>query len=535
MTGFIRRIFDFFNLEKPNETGSNELASTEPTQMARTVEVDIAQDDPILIYFSTAPGVVDIDRLQIDSPALSQMKDIGIKLVVPLVSQGELIGLLNLGPRRSEQDYSSDDLHLLNNLATQAAPALRVAQLVREQQFEARERERLDQELRVARVIQQTLLPKEVPQIPGYEVSAYWQPARAVSGDFYDFVIYPDGKLGIIVADVTDKGVPAALVMATTRTLLKQSAEQFVSPGNVLERANNLLVPDIPRNMFVTCLFVILDPKTGGFVFANAGHNLPIKCGMGEAEELLARGMPLGLIPGIDYEERESRLKPGQGLVLYSDGLTEAHNPQGEMFESQRLLTLLKSYSGSAAQIQASLEELSSFTGPDWEQEDDVTLVALERLPLNQADFDDSTIDERMHILADFEIESAPGNERKAMEKVVDVIHGLNFTKEKLEKLKTAVAESTMNAMEHGNKYRHDLPVRVVVLASEDSVRVRIRDYGGGRTIPEQVLPDIDAKLAGLQSPRGWGLFLIKNMVDAVHVHTDEKHHTVELVMEIED
>jgi hypothetical protein len=119
------------------------------------------------------------------------MKMAGVRLAVPLVSQGELIGLLNLGARRSEQEYSSDDRRLLNNLATQAAPALRVAQLARQQQIEARERERMDQELRVARVIQQTLLPKKLPEIQGYKVAAHWQPARAVSGDFYDFFEFP--------------------------------------------------------------------------------------------------------------------------------------------------------------------------------------------------------------------------------------------------------------------------------------------------------------------------------------------------------
>jgi serine phosphatase RsbU (regulator of sigma subunit) len=192
-----------------------------------------------------------------------------------LVSQGELIGLLNLGPRLSEADYSTDDHRLLNTLSTQAAPALRVAQLARQQQIEARQRERMEQELRVARVIQQTLLPKEIPAIPGWSMAAHWQPARAVSGDFYDFLTFPDGKLAIIVGDVTDKGVPAALVMATTRSILRFAAERHESPGKVLELANNQLCPDIPQNMFVTCLYALLDTVSGVIRYANAGHNLP--------------------------------------------------------------------------------------------------------------------------------------------------------------------------------------------------------------------------------------------------------------------
>src|SRR6185437_9133225 len=136
------------------------------------------------------------------------------------------------------------DRGLLNNLATQAAPAVRVAQLVHQQQIEARERERIEQELRVARHIQQTLLPKELPSLPGWEVSAYYQPARAVGGDFYDFLPLADGKLGLVVGDVTDKGVPAALLMATTRSILRAAGQSLTSPGEVLERVNDLLCPD---------------------------------------------------------------------------------------------------------------------------------------------------------------------------------------------------------------------------------------------------------------------------------------------------
>lgn len=161
------------------------------------------------------------------------MRAAGIRLVVPLVSQGELIGLINLGSRLSEQEYSSDDHKLLADLATQAAPALRVAQLVKQQQQEAAERERIEQELKVARLIQQTLLPQALPALDGWGVSAYYQSARAVGGDFYDFIYFEDGRIGFVVADVTDKGVPAALVMATTRTLLRAAAERLEAPGAV--------------------------------------------------------------------------------------------------------------------------------------------------------------------------------------------------------------------------------------------------------------------------------------------------------------
>ena len=310
------------------------------------------------------------------------MKAADIKVVVPLVSQGELIGLLNLGPRLSQQEYSADDRKLLNDLATQTAPAVQVAQLVREQQQQAQERERIEQELKVARLIQQTLLPKHVPDLPGYGLAAYYQPAREVGGDFYDFLELEDGRLGLVVGDVTDKGVPAALVMATTRTLLRASAQRLDSPGEVLKRVNDVMVQDIPPQHVYH--LPLRDPRPGDGPprYANAGHDLPYrrKASAGGAEELRATGMPLGLLPGMAYEEKEIVLDRGDSVLFYSDGLVEAHDPQREMFGFPRLQGLVAGHrSGGAAMVNFLLSELARFTGEDWEQEDDITLVTLER------------------------------------------------------------------------------------------------------------------------------------------------------------
>lgn len=362
--------------------GVETTVSEEVTQQAAP-EFDIAPNDPVLAYFASVSGVVELEKVDLDSPALRAMKAADVKIVVPLVSQGELIGLLNLGPRLSQQEYSADDRKLLNDLATQTAPAVRVAQLVRQQQEEAQERERIEQELRVARLIQQTLLPKEIPTLPGYELAAYYQPAREVGGDFYDFLDLEDGRFGLIVGDVTDKGVPAALVMATTRTMLRAAAQRLDSPGEVLRRVNEVLVPDIPQNMFVTCLYAILDPASGHLVYANAGHDLPYRRRSGRsegAEELRARGMPLGLLPGMAYEEKEIDLLEGESVLFYSDGLVEAHDARREMFGFPRLQGLVGAHrSGGSSLISFLLAELARFTGDGWEQEDDITLVTLDR------------------------------------------------------------------------------------------------------------------------------------------------------------
>ena len=340
----------------------------------------IAPNDPILVYFASASGVVEIEKLDIDSPALQAMKAAEVKLVAPLVSQGELIGLLNLGPRMSEQEYSADDRKLLGDLAIQTAPAVRVAQLVRQQQREAQERERIEQELRIARLIQQTLLPKSVPELGDYQIAAYYQPAREVGGDFYDFLDFEDGHIGLIVGDVTDKGVPAAIVMATTRTMLRAVAQQLDSPGKVLERVNDALYPDIPSNMFVTCLYAVLDTKSGHLRYANAGHDLPYLRHANGASELRATGMPLGLMPGMGYEEKEAAMEAGDNVLFYSDGLVEAHDQQREMFGFPRLQGIVGAHRvGGPALIDFLLAELERFTGEDWEQEDDITMVTLQR------------------------------------------------------------------------------------------------------------------------------------------------------------
>ena len=517
-------------------------ASADPPPQA--APVDIAPNDPIVAYFQAAGGAVEIDTLELDSPALESLREAGVKLVVPLVSQGELIGLLNLGPRLSEQEYSGDDRRLLDNLAAQAAPAVRVGQLVREQEVEARTRQRFEQEMQVAKLIQQNFLPKDLPDLPGWQIEAYYRPAREVGGDFYDVIALPDGQVGVVVGDVTDKGVPAALVMAATRSVLRASAQRIVAPGEVLERINEHLCPDMPPKMFVTCLYGVLDPASGRFRFANAGHNLPYVRTDDGVVELRARGMPLGLMPGMTYEEKEAVLAPGESVLLHSDGLVEAHDPKREMFGFPRLMGLVGAHRGGSELIDRLLSDLDSFTGPDWEQEDDITLVTLERSSHTPPEALGTVGGRERHgasaanggaprTLADFELPSVEGNERLAIERVEGAVAELSLPAARLERLKTAVGEATMNAMEHGNGYRADAPVRLSVLASDADVRVRITDHGGGREIPEAETPDIEAKLAGLQTPRGWGLFLIQNMVDAMEVTTDERHHTIELSLEL--
>ena len=245
---------------------------------------------------------------------------------------------------------------------------------------EARERERIEQELRVARSIQQELLPETLPKLDGWRIATHYGPAREVGGDFYDFLELSNGRLGLVVGDATGHGMPAALVMATTRGMLRAVVRSSESPGEVLARVNEALVADIPPSTFVTCFYGVLDPENGRFRYANAGHNLPCRRHDGQAEELRARGMPLGLMPGMSYEEKEVVLEKGESVLFYSDGLVEAHDPKGEMFGFPRLRRMVEEHAEDGSLVDFLMDELRSFTGGDgWEQEDDITLVTLQR------------------------------------------------------------------------------------------------------------------------------------------------------------
>jgi serine phosphatase RsbU (regulator of sigma subunit)/predicted ester cyclase len=247
---------------------------------------------------------------------------------------------------------------------------------------EIRERERVEQDLRVARSIQQASLPEEVPTLEDWQISPFYRPAREVGGDFYDFHLLPEGKLGLAVGDATGKGVPAALVMSTTCGMLQLAAQasDSSSPGEVLYRVNETLVTRIPANMFVTCFYAILDPQRGTLSYANAGHDLPyLRRRGGQCEELRARGMPLGIMPGMRYEQKEIVLEEGEAALFYSDGLVEAHDPKGEMFGFPRLRELIATHGEETSLEETLLEELYSFTGEEWEQEDDITLLTLRR------------------------------------------------------------------------------------------------------------------------------------------------------------
>ncbi len=500
------------------------------TEALADSSIEIPAGDALEAVLLDAGGPVDLSENRVDSPAARSLRESGVELVVPLISRGELIGTLNLGHRRSDQPYSTDDRRLLTDLSSQVAPAIRVAQLVHEQQAAASERERIEQELQVASLIQQTLLPKELPDVPGWEIDAFYRPARAVGGDFYDCLALPDGRLGLVIGDVTDKGVPAALVMATCRSTLRAAVERSDDPGVVLADVNEVLVPEIPARMFVTCLYMILDPDSGKVTFANAGHNLPYVRTSSGVIELRATGMPLGLMPGSDYEVHTAMIEPGDIVLLSSDGIVEAHNPSGEMYGFARMIGRIGAIAPDGDLIDDLVTDLDSYAGFEAEQEDDVTLVSVRRLS-SARDAARAFVDEP-EVLASFSVPSVLGNEREVMDRMTAGL-GKLLPQEQLLRLQTAVVETAMNAIEHGNRGDPELLVDVEVKRYRRRLEVAVTDHGGPRGEIDAETPDIEAKLAGDQSPRGWGLFLIEQMVDEMETTAHGDDFTVTLTMRL--
>jgi serine phosphatase RsbU (regulator of sigma subunit) len=366
----------------------------EEASQARVMGLRFSVDDPLLAPILADPELVICAEGcgQDDLRAFGQALEMAEYVAFPMGGGPQQpIGLLIAGNTANSAAYhpniraDSEYVVGLANLVSQVATAIFMRREIqaREQRLkqQARARERIEQELHVARRIQQASLPEAVPALEGWHISPNYRPAREVGGDFYDFIELRDGRLGLVVGDATGKGVPAALVMSTTCGMLQAVSQTLdsSSPGEVLSRVNEALFARIPSNMFVTCFYAVLDPNSGHLVYANAGHDLPYLWHGGDCEELRARGMPLGLMPGMGYEEKEIELDVGEGVFFYSDGLVEAHDPNGEMFGFPRLRVLVAEHAEERTLGDSLLEELYSFVGEDWEQEDDITLLTLER------------------------------------------------------------------------------------------------------------------------------------------------------------
>ena len=313
---------------------------------------------------------------------------------VPLKNHvGDVIGVLQLfnaqDPKTGEVvPFDAYQQLVVESLTSQAAISLNTQMLLRRQE----ELLKLEHDLQIGRQVQAYFLPEKLPEPPGWEVAARFQPAREVAGDFYDFFPLADGKAGLVMADVVDKGVGAALFMALSHTLIRASAEQQVSLSDsefvhdVVKLTSDYIATHHSGSMFVTLFFGVLDIHTGLLTYVNAGHNPPLVVNSAGAvkSELKPTGPAVGLFPFLDFDSQQLTFEPGDLLMTFTDGVPEARGPDGEFFGEERLLSLLQEPASSAStlldRVEASLQDHLG----DAEQSDDVTMLAVRRAPTSE-------------------------------------------------------------------------------------------------------------------------------------------------------
>ncbi|NIN67980.1 MAG: SpoIIE family protein phosphatase [Anaerolineae bacterium] len=309
------------------------------------------------------------------------VKVLGLRsiLCVPLEIKGKVLGVVYVDNRLQTGLFTEDDLDLLAAIASSAAIAIENARLYQV----AVEKGRMERELQMARQVQASLLPQETPQIEGWEFAAHWQPAREVAGDYYDFIPLDGERLSLVIGDVSDKGMSAALFMALTRSIIRASVASTDSPADGIAQANRLICADATRGMFVTMFYALLDPVTGKIAYVNAGHNPPLLCraDKDELETLTRTGMALGVVEDSPFEVRALRLNPGDFILLYTDGVTDATDAHERSFGMDRLRTVvLENRRATVPEIVSALEQaVQDFVG-SMAQFDDVAIVLVKCL-----------------------------------------------------------------------------------------------------------------------------------------------------------
>ncbi len=299
-------------------------------------------------------------------------------IAVPLSIKSDIFGVMLIEEDDNARRFRARRLEIINGISQQAALAIQNDLLQQEMVV----RERLETEVQLARQIQQTFIPSTLPTHKDWQIAARWRTARQVGGDFYDVIELPDNKLGIFIADVADKGMPAALFMALTRTLVRAAVVETSSPAEALRRVNDSLLPDTQQGMFITAVYGVLDLNTGAFTYVNAGHNPPfwVKTD-GSLEKLTRTSIALGVMEQPVIEEKTITITLSDTLLLYTDGLTEAFSPGGDLFGEVRLLDVMDSLAaGTAEEVIKSIEEcLNDFIDP-LPLADDLTMMAIRRV-----------------------------------------------------------------------------------------------------------------------------------------------------------
>ena len=320
-----------------------------------------------------AVNIVECTRLQYSRHHAGNTEGLLFHASVPLISQNRPLGLINIATEQWEF-LTSADLQFLSAAGSQVAIALERARLY---DLAETQRIRLEQELQMARAVQKSLLPAQPPSIPGFTLVPHWHPVREVAGDFYDFLPLPDGRWGLLLADVSGKGAPAALYMALARSLIRSEAGRHASPSAVLTAVNRRLLVEAPSEMFVTAFYAVLDPLSRSLTYANAGHDPPFLRSASGVQRLALGGLIMGLFEELALNDKTLTLESGDAVIAYTDGLTDTVNDRDEPYGESRLAGTINNAPVAAQDtLTHILQDLEAFAGAI-PQPDDVTLLIL--------------------------------------------------------------------------------------------------------------------------------------------------------------
>ena len=402
-----------------------------------------------------------------------------------------------------------DETDFLESLAVQATVAIENARFHQR----ALQWQRVESDLAAARQVQLSLIPQEMPDIPSYLLGARSVTCYEVGGDYLDIVSMPSGETVIVVADVAGKGLASALIGMSFRSAIRAMVHAGLSLVEIATQMNLLHYNEgeEARHRYVTGVLFRLDPVAHTLEAVNAGHTSAfLVADDATLTKIKASGTPFGLLPFSSYAPQVVKLEPGMRLLVYTDGMTEVFHGEDEFGEARLLQWFLDCKETSPDRVLGSLWDTLGTFSDGQEQSDDMTALVLFRnasprpIPMDEP-----------RTYFEIQIPSRLGSEKVAMTTAADLARSMGFDEDRIEDLKTAVAEACINAMEHGNKLDETLPVGIILSTGADSLEVRVVDTGTAPPV-HTAAPDIDKKMHEEETPRGMGMFLIESLVDEV-------------------
>ncbi|MBZ5499175.1 MAG: SpoIIE family protein phosphatase [Acidobacteriia bacterium] len=349
-------------------------------------EIALPSDAATVVEMQRTREPVAVDGRKGDQ-SVRELQQLGTKLLLPLATKKELLGFISLGPKKSEEPYSTGDRNLLRTVAAQTGLALENSRLSEAIAAEVTQRELLNREIEIAREVQERLFPQNLPAVAALEYSGHCRPARGVGGDYYDFLPLPGGRLGLVIGDVSGKGVPAALLMASLQASVRGQSQAVRLDGHpdlagLMENVNRLVFDASPANRYATFFYAQFEPTRRRLTYTNGGHNAPMLLRDERLIRLETGGPPVGLFAASRYEQGEIELMTGDLLVLYTDGVSEAENPQEAEWGEEALLATVRSCSRlPPSEIIGHVLDTADKFAAGAPQHDDMTLVVARVLP----------------------------------------------------------------------------------------------------------------------------------------------------------